>query len=101
MTEDWELDGRQMPDQVLEYLRKIAVRAVEEQGYRPAVVIGVLGRSRSGLYDWLQRYQTQGLKGLESHLAPGAEAQVTEAMEAWLKETVLHSTPLTHGYDTR
>jgi hypothetical protein len=30
MTEDWELDGRQMPDQVLEYLRKIAVRAVKE-----------------------------------------------------------------------
>jgi transposase len=109
MTEDWELDGRKMPDQVLEYLRKIAVRAVEEQGYSPEVVIGVLGYwgigalglSRSCLYDWLQRYQTQGLKGLESHPAPGAEAQVTEAMEVWLKETVLHSTPLAHGYDPR
>ena len=50
MTEDWELDGRQMPDQVLEYLRKIAVRAVEEQGYSPEVVIGVLGLSRSCMY---------------------------------------------------
>jgi len=101
MTEDWELDGRQMPDQVLEYVRKVAVRAVEEQGYSPEVVIGVLGLSRSCMYDWLQRYQAEGLRGLESHPAPGAEAQVTEAMEAWLKETVLNSTPLAHGYDTR
>jgi transposase len=52
------------------------------------------------MYDWLKRYQTEGLKGLESHPAPGAEAQVTEAMEAWLKETVLQSTPVDHGYDT-
>ncbi len=90
-----------MPDQVLEYLRKIAVRAVEEQGYSPEVVIGVLGLSRSCMYDWLQRYQSQELRGPESHPARGVEAQVTEAMEAWLKETVLHSTPLAHGYDTR
>jgi transposase len=101
MTEDWELDGRQMPDQVLAYLRKIAVRAVEEQGYSPEVVMGVLGLSRSCMYAWLQRYQSQGLSGLESHPAPGAEAQVTAPLEAWLKETVLHSTPVVQGYDTR
>ena len=100
MTENWELDGRQMPDQVLEYLRKIAVRAVKEYGYSPEVVIKVLGLSRSCMYDWLKRYETRGLKGLEGHPAPGAEAQVTEAMEAWLKETVLQSTPVEHGYDT-
>ena len=94
MTENWELDGRQMPDQVLEYLRKIAVRAVKEYGYSPEVVIKVLGLSRSCMYEWLKRYETRGLKGLEGHPAPGAEAQVTEAMEAWLKETVLQSTPV-------
>ncbi len=33
MTDDWELDGRKLPAQVLEYLRKMAVRAVKEQGY--------------------------------------------------------------------
>lgn len=100
MTEDWGLDGRQMPDQALAYIRKIAVRAVEEFGYSPELVIKILGLSRSCMYDWLKRYERQGLKGLEPRLAPGAEAQVTEDMEVWLKETVLNSTPVAHGYDT-
>lgn len=99
MTNDWELDGRKMPDQVLEHLRKIAVRAVEEYEYSPEVVIEVLGLSRSCLYDWLKRYRRQGLKGLESHPAPGAQAQVTAEMEQWLCERVLNSTPVEHGYD--
>jgi len=64
-------------------------------------VIGVLGLSRRCRYDWLKRYQTQALSGLESCPAPGAEAQVAAAMEAWLKATVVQSTPLEHGYDTR
>lgn len=100
MKEDWELDGRKMPDAVMDTLRKIAVRAVEEQGYSPELVIGVLGLSRSCMYDWLRRYHGQGLRGLESKTAPGAEPRVTEAMEGWLRETVLKSTPVEHGYDT-
>jgi transposase len=100
VAENRQLNGRKVPNQVLEYLRKIAVHAVEERGYSPEVVIGILGLSRSCIYDWLQRYQTQGVSGLESQPATGAEGQLTETMEIWLKETVLHSTPVGHGYST-
>lgn len=100
MEEDWELDGRKIPDVAMDYLRRVAVRAVEEKEFSPELVIAVLGLSRSCMYQWLRRYRQQGLKGLESKVAPGAAAQVTAEMEQWLYETVLNSTPVEHGYDT-
>ena len=100
MSNSWPLDGRKVPDEVMNYLRKIAVVAVVEKGYSPEEVIDVLGLSRSCIYTWLRRYEEQGLSGLESQPAPGSEARITPAMEAWLGETVLNSTPVDFGYDT-
>ncbi|QBQ54420.1 hypothetical protein [Nitrosococcus wardiae] len=37
---------------------------------------------------------------MDSRPAPGAEAVITEQIDAWLKETVLSSTPMHHGDDT-
>ena len=78
----------------------MAVRAVEENGFSPELVIAVLGLSRSCMYHWLKRYREQGLKGLESKVAPGAAAQVTAEIEQWLCQRVLTSTPVEHGCDT-
>ncbi len=100
MEEDWGLDGRKIPDVAMDYLRRVAVRAVEEKGFSPELVIEVLGLSRSCMYHWLKRYRQQGLEGLDSKVAPGAAAQVTAEMEQWLCQTVLNSTPVEHGYDT-
>ncbi len=100
MEEDWDLDGRKIPDVAMDYIRRVAVRAVEENGFSPELVIEVLGLSRSCMYHWLKRYREQGLEGLDSKVAPGAVAQVTAEMEQWLCQTVLTSTPLEHGYDT-
>jgi len=100
VEEDWGLDGRKIPDVVMDYIRRIAVRAVEEKDFSPELVIAVLGLSRSCMYNWLKRYRERGLAGLESKAAPGAVAQVTAEMEQWLYQTVLNSTPVEHGYDT-
>ena len=81
MKDQWELDGRKIPGQVMEVIRRIAIRAVQEKGYSPELVIDVLGLSRSCMYDWLRRYESEGMVGLETKTAPGAEAQVTEPME--------------------
>lgn len=100
MKDQLELDGRSIPGQVMYYLRRIAVRAVREKGYSPEVVIDIFGLSRSCIYAWLKRYRSQGVKGLETGVAPGAEPLITAQMERWLRQTVLHSTPADHGYDT-
>lgn len=100
MKDEWLLDGRKIPDEVVGYLRKRAVHAIREDGHSPEVVAAVFGFSRSCIYEWLNRYDREGYQGLESRKSPGAEPLITSELEVWLKETVLHSTPVDHGYDT-
>ena len=100
MKPDWLSDGRLIPDEVMSYLRKIAVHAVEEMGYRPEDVIKILGLSRSTLYDWLKRFREHGYEGLNTKKAPGARPLVTAELEAWLKGIVLETRPENFGYDT-
>jgi len=38
MNEEWLVDGRKIPDEVMGYIRKIAVQAVRENGQSPEVV---------------------------------------------------------------
>jgi transposase len=100
MKDTFICDGRTIPNQVMDYLRKIAVRAVREKGYSAETVIDVLGLSRSCIYTWLRRYDVEGLKGLETRTAPGAVPVITPEMEQWLRQTIVQSTPADHGYDT-
>ena len=37
-NEEWLRDGRKIPDEVMGYIRKIAVEAVRERGHSPEVV---------------------------------------------------------------
>lgn len=100
MKDDWLLDGRKIPDEVMNYFRKRAVQAIREKDQSPEVVAAVLGFDRSCIYEWLQRYDQGGYPALESRQPPGAEPMITPAMEPWRKHTVLHSLPVEHGYDT-
>lgn len=100
MKPNWLSDARLIPDEVMSYLRKIAVNAVEENHYSPEDVIKILGFSRSVIYDWLKRYQKDGYAGLDTKKAPGVSPIVTEEMDAWMKQTILDSTPEDFGYDT-
>ena len=38
MNEEWLVDGRKIPDEVMGYIRKIAVQAVRENGQSPEVL---------------------------------------------------------------
>jgi transposase len=100
MKPRWLSDARYIPDEVMGYLRKIAVHAVEENGYSPEDVIKIFGFSRGTIYDWLKRFRQDGYAGLDSKKAPGAVPEVTAEMDAWLKQTVLEQTPEDFGYDT-
>src|SRR5438067_1277917 len=56
MNEEWLVDGRKIPDEVMGYIRKIAVQALRENGQSPEVVVKVLNFNRSCIYEWLKRY---------------------------------------------
>jgi len=98
--EEWMDDARKIPDIVMDYLRKIAVRAVEEKGSSPEVVADIFGVSRSAIYSWLNRYQEGGYSALNTHQSPGAPCIITGEMDWWLSYTVRHRTPEDFGYDT-
>jgi transposase len=100
MNASWLSDFRQIPDEVMNYLRRIAVRAVEENHHSPELIANILGISRSCIYDWLRWYRAGGEAALDTRLAPGADPVITPAMDRWLKATILNSTPVAHGYDT-
>jgi transposase len=100
MKADWLSDARKIPDEVMNYLRPIAVRAVEEKHYSPELIADIFGISRSSIYDWLRWYHDAGEEALDTRVAPGAPPVITPVMDWWLKQIVLNSTPVDHGYDT-
>jgi len=100
MNAEWMLDARKIPDEVMNYLRRIAVRAVEEKRYSPEVAADFLNISRSSIYDWIHKYREEGEDALETKKAPGAPLVITLEMDQWLRKTILTSTPEAHGYDT-
>jgi transposase len=101
MKANWLSDARKIPDEVMNYIRRIAVRAVEEKHQSPELIADIFGISRSSIYDWLRRYREYGEDALDTQSAPGAPPVITPVMDQWLKETILSSTPVDHGYDTR
>ena len=100
MKEDWLTDARKIPDEVMSYLRKIAVRAIEEKEYSPEIIADLLGISRTAIYDWTRRYHRGGYSALDTRTSPGSPRVITEEMDAWLRHTVLNYSPMDFGYDT-
>jgi len=100
MSHEWLEDARKIPDEVMSYLRKIAVRAIVQEGYSPELVSAIFGISRTAIYDWLRRFRKDGYDGLETKQSPGAPPVITAQMQAWLKQTVLEHIPQDFGYDT-
>jgi transposase len=100
MNAEWLSDFRKIPDEVMNYLRRIAVRAVEDQHQSPELIAKIFGISRSCIYDWLRWYRAAGEAALDTRTAPGAEPVLTRELDRWLQDTILNSTPVDHGYDT-
>jgi transposase len=86
-------DGRKIADEGMGYIRKMAVQAVRKRGQSPEGVAQIFNFNRSCIYYWLNQYDGGGYEALESQPAPGAEPVVTDAMDVWLKQTVLTHTP--------
>jgi transposase len=89
MSEAWMEDARKIPDDVMCYMRKLAVRAIVEENFSPKSVLEVFGISRrTAVYRWLKLFEQGGYTELETKKAPGSRPEITEDMEDWLKDTV-------------
>ena len=99
MNFDWLADGRKIPDDVMYYIRAMAVNSIRVLGLSPEVIAKAYNFNRACIYRWLRQYDEGGFEALESGMAPGAEPLVTGEMDQWLKQTVLNKTPVDFGYD--
>jgi transposase len=100
MNFDWLADGRKIPDDVMYYIRVMAVNSIRVLGQSPEVIAKAYNFNRACIYRWLRQYDEGGFAALESDMAQGATPLVTSEMDEWLKQAVLHQTPVDFGYDT-
>lgn len=100
MSDSWMSDARKIPDEMMAHIRRLAIRAIVEEGNNPQLVSNILNVSLSSVYEWLRRYRRDGAEALETGQAPGAPPTITPRMDRWLKRTVLASLPTDYGYDT-
>lgn len=100
MDTEWLSDGRKIPDNVMYYIRRMAVHAVRVLGLSPEKVAEAYNFERSSIYRWLRQFDKGGFEALESKIPPGAEPIITAEIDEWLKQTVLTCTPVEFGYDT-
>ena len=77
MNMDWLEDGRKIPDDVMFYLRRMAVNAVRKLGYSPETIAETYYFDRSCIYRWLNQYDQGGFDALESKMPPGAAPLIT------------------------
>jgi transposase len=100
MANAWLTDARKIPDDVMSYIRKLAVRAVVEFGWSPECVYEIFGISRSSMYEWLDTFRGGGYEALETRIAPGAKPVMSGEMNTWLEWVVLSHNPTEYGDDT-
>jgi len=100
MNMDWLKDGRKIPDEVMFYIRRMAVNAIRVLGKSPELVADYYNFNRTCIYRWLNQYDEGGFDALESKMPPGAKPIIGIEVEKWLKETILKSTPVKFDYDT-
>lgn len=100
MNLDWLADGRKIPDEVMYFIRIMAVNAIRVQGQSPEQVAKAYNFHRTCIYRWLRQYDKGGFEALESKMPPGSEPIITQAIDEWLKKVILEETPTTFGYDT-
>ncbi len=100
MNLDWLNDGRKIPDDVMYYIRVMAVNAIRVLGHGPEEIAKAYNFNRHCIYRWLNQYDAGGFEALKSDMPPGAAPLLTGEMDEWLKHVVLSHTPLDFEYDT-
>lgn len=99
MNLDWLNDGRKIPDDVMHYIRVMAVNSIRVLGQSPEDIAKAYNFNRHCIYRWLNQYDAGGFDALKSDMPAGATPLVTGEMDEWLRHVVLEHTPLDFQYD--
>ena len=100
MNYEWLSDGRKIPDDVMHYIRVMAVHAVRGLGQSPEIVAKTYNFNRPCIYRWLRQCDEGGYEALKSDMPAGAKPLIDAEMDDRLKSAVLDKTPVDHGHDT-
>ena len=94
MRIDYLEDGRNVPDEAMYYIRRMAVHAIRVLGLSPETIAEAYNFHRSSIYRWLKQYDEGGFDALESRVPPEATPVITAERDICLKDTALCKTPL-------
>src|SRR5579871_794676 len=79
--------------------RRLEAVSLIEQGWSVSAVARHVGRTRTTIHHWLERYEAQGAEGLKPR-PPGPQARLTSEQLDRLAEDLLEG-PEAHGYPTQ
>ena len=94
-----KIDGRQLDHKTLEHIRLLAVKRVIEDGESPSEVMKSLGFSRTAIYPWLRKFETDGFEALVERIAQGPESKLSESQRQQVRSWILGKDPRQYGLD--
>jgi transposase len=86
-------DGRKIDHKTREAIRIRAVQRILD-GESPEVIAKALGYHRSAVYQWLKRYDADGVDGLKYRKIPGKKSSLSEKQLQEIFDIVTSKNPL-------
>ena len=93
-----KIDGRTLPHDTSEMIRRWAVRRVKA-GESPSSVMQSYGLCRTTIYRWLRAVQRDGEKALRARRHPGPQAKLTPAQKLKVRHWISGKDPRQYGFD--
>jgi len=93
-----KIDGRTLPHDTSEMIRRWAVRRVEA-GESPSSVMKSYGLCRTTIYRWLRAVKRGGEKALRARRHPGPQPKLTPAQKLKVRHWINGKDPRQYGFD--
>lgn len=93
-----KIDGRTLPHNTSEMIRRWAVRRVKA-GESPSSVMKSYGLCRTTIYRWLGAVKRGGEKALRARQHPGPKAKLTPAQKLKVRQWINGKDPRQYGFD--
>ena len=93
-----KIDGRTLPHDTSEMIRRWAVRRVKA-GESPSSVMKSYGLCRTTIYRWLRAVKRGGEKALKARRHPGPPTKLTPAQKLKVRQWINGKDPRQYGFD--
>ncbi|MCW7552726.1 helix-turn-helix domain-containing protein [Endozoicomonas gorgoniicola] len=94
------IDGRKISDQVREQIRFEAIRDWHA-GMNPSSLARKYGTSRKTVYEWIDRYESNGWDGLKTRTGKtGPKPKLSPEQQQQLHLILRSNSPIDYGYQT-